>query len=564
MRAHLLCDTIVPLFGFAASPRSPSSDDRLAPQPWTAGRKANVPALSLRPPGATRSKWRSSSETTNGDGNDSAKFGVLAAGGAAGASLGLDPAPSAALETAEITWTSSDPHLSGNFAPVGPELDVANLPVTAGHIPPDLSGAYMRNGPNPLFKPIAFAYPMDGDGMIHAVYFDNGRARYRNRFVQTAGLKAERRAGRAIYGSFTHPVPIDPKLLQPGDPPGPFKNGAFISVLQHGGKLLALNEASAAHEMTTELETIGEWKAGTAQPIELGAHNRRHPTTGTLFTLTYSVVQPVVDFHLIDAGGTLAKAFSVNLAAPTMIHDFVLTERHIVLLACPAVFDLDAARQGQPLMQWRPGLGTRIGLIALDGSSTQWVDADPFFVFHFANAFERTGQIVIDYVRHERLALGYSPQVHKPPTLHRMTIGVGASKASDHEVAPLVTEFPRVNDALDALPTRFVYLPTLTDRLREPNPPAATFNAMLKINSETGDVVRHDFGNKIAGEATFIPRGRRAEDDGYLAVFAFDSVNRTSDLVLLDAAHIDADPVAVIRLPQRVPQGLHGNWIPKA
>ena len=53
----------------------------------------------------------------------------------------------------------------------------------------------MRNGPNPLFKPIAFAYPMDGDGMIHAVYFDNGRARYRNRFVETRSLAVERRAG---------------------------------------------------------------------------------------------------------------------------------------------------------------------------------------------------------------------------------------------------------------------------------------------------------------------------------------------------------------------------------
>ncbi len=88
---------------------------------------------------------------------------------------------------------------------------------------------------------------------------------------------------------------------------------------------------------------------------------------------------------------------------------------------------------------------------------------------------------------------------------------------------------------------------------------------MMKVNAETGDVVRHDFGNRVAGEAAFIPRGRNgAEDDGYLAFYAFDPVARTSDLVLLDAAHVDAEPVAVIRMPQRVPQGLHGNWIPKA
>lgn len=222
-------------------------------------------------------------------------FNGLLAAGASAAGFGLGFKSAAALESAEIGWRSDDPHLSGNFAPVGPELNVDNLPVIAGRIPPDLAGAYMRNGPNPLFKPIAFAYPMDGDGMIHAVYFNNGRARYRNRFVQTPGLVAERRAGRAIYGSFTHPVPIDPKLLQPGDPQGPFKNGAFINILQHAGRLIALDEATTSFEMTMELETVGEWKAGTDHPIQLGAHNRRHPKTGALFTLAYSTQKPAVD-----------------------------------------------------------------------------------------------------------------------------------------------------------------------------------------------------------------------------------------------------------------------------
>src|SRR5689334_2956792 len=99
-------------------------------------------------------------------------FGGLASGALA-AGLGFGGLTgSSALESDGITWVSDDPHLSGNFAPVGPELDVADLPVIAGRIPPDLSGAYMRNGPNPLFKPISYTYPVDGDGMIHAVYLD--------------------------------------------------------------------------------------------------------------------------------------------------------------------------------------------------------------------------------------------------------------------------------------------------------------------------------------------------------------------------------------------------------
>jgi carotenoid cleavage dioxygenase-like enzyme len=498
------------------------------------------------------------------DGITRRRFNELLAAGTAVAGLGLGARPATALETADITWSSDDPHLSGNFAPIGAEIDAVDLPVIAGRIPPELNGAYMRNGPNPLYKPISYSYPMDGDGMIHAVYLANGRARYRNRFVNTHALTAERRAGRAIYGGFLHPAPVDPALVRPIGDPGPFKNGAFINVIQHGGHLLALDEATTGYEITADLDTIGEWKAGTDKPIKLGAHNRRHPKTGALFAIAYSNREPALQIHQIAASGNLANSFSLPLAAPTMIHDFVLTERYIVLLVCPAVFDAEAAKAGKPKLQWQPELGTRIGLIALDGSSALWIDADPFFVFHFGNAFERGGHVFIDYVRHDSLTVGYSAVKQKVPTLHRMDINLATRKISDVQIADMVVEFPRINDALDALPTRFVFLPTLTDTLRLANPPSATFNTMLKVNTETGDMVRHDFGNRIAGEAAFIPRGSSGgEDDGYLAIFAYDPVNRTSDFVLLDAAHMDAEPVAVIRLPQRVPQGLHGNWIPK-
>lgn len=489
------------------------------------------------------------------------RFHRLMASSAAALALGVPP--SMALETADLTWTSDDPHLSGNFMPVGPEPTVDDLQVVAGAIPPDLSGAYMRNGPNPQFKPLAYAYPMDGDGMIHAVYFDNGKARYRNRFVLTAALLAERRVGHAIYGSTMHPVPIDPSILQPGDPPGPFKNGCYISVLKHGGKLLALHEASPCYEVTEELDTVGPWTAGTAKPVELGAHNRLHPKTGELFTLAYEIMKPVVDFNVIDPAGRVARSFSVELAAPTMIHDFVLTEQFIVLFACPAVFDVEAAKQGKGLLQWKPELGTRIALIALDGSAVRWVETDPFFVFHFANAFERGGRVVVDHVQYDKLGLGYGSGVHKAPMLHRLTIDLASGKVADSQVSDLTTEFPRIDDRLNALPSRFIYLPTVTDTLDKASQTTAAFNCMMKIDGETGTIVKHDLGNRIAGEAVFIPRGTESEDDGYVTFFVYDVAAKTTDLFLMDAKAIDGDPVAVIRMPQRVPQGLHGNWIAK-
>jgi carotenoid cleavage dioxygenase len=145
-----------------------------------------------------------------------------------------------------------------------------------------------------------------------------------------------------------------------------------------------------------------------------------------------------------------------------------------------------------------------------------------------------------------------------------MSIDPRGRKISSAAIADLAVEFPRVNDTREARPTRFIYLPTLTGSLKLPHPPDDTFNTLLKIDAETGAVTRHDFGHQIAGEAVFIPRGGNREDDGYLAAFTFDPASRTSNFVLLDAAHVGADPIAVVRLPQRVPQGLHGTWIPKA
>ncbi|WP_181832922.1 carotenoid oxygenase family protein [Bosea caraganae] len=463
------------------------------------------------------------------------------------------------LVTADITWTSDDPHLSGNFASIGPEIEARDLPVIFGRIPPELSGAYMRNGPNPLFKPLSYFYPMDGDGMIHAVYLDNGKARYRNRFVATASLAVEKRANQAVYGSFAHPVPVDPTLLRPGDNPGPFKNGAFINILQHGGHLLALNEATTCYEMTMELDTIGEWTAGTGAPISLGAHNRKHPRTGSLFALAYTWRNPVVQFHEIDASAKLVRSFSLTMSEPTMIHDFILTERYIVLVAGPVVFDVQAAQSGQSMLQWRPSMGTRIAVVPLDGGDPVWLQADPFFVFHFANGFERGGDIVIDYVRHHDFG---GPAGTTP--LHRLEIDLASRRIRDTALAALTVEFPRINEAREALRSRYVYVPTLSDSLRIPSPPSATFNTLLKVDTETGESARHDFGNHIVGEAVFVPRGGQGEDDGYLAIFSYDPVAQTSDFVLLDAARVDSEPVAVVRLPQRVPQGLHGNWIPRS
>ena len=89
------------------------------------------------------------------------------------------------------------PALSGNSAPVLQEDVFDNLTVI-GQVPTDLNGLYVRNGPNAFYPPDWRYHAYDGDGMLHAVKFTNGRVSYRNRWVQTRALQEERAAGHSL------------------------------------------------------------------------------------------------------------------------------------------------------------------------------------------------------------------------------------------------------------------------------------------------------------------------------------------------------------------------------
>ncbi len=461
-----------------------------------------------------------------------------------------------------MTWTSDNPMLSGNFAPVLEELTLEELPVSAGAIPTALDGAYFRNGPNPAFEPLSYTYPYDGDGMVHGVYLQGGKAGYRNRFVETRGLLAERRAGRALYGGVTTPWLTRADLLGPEDDPPPFKNGAFIHVFEQGGKLIAPYEAAPAYALTWDLETLGIWCAGGERPLAMSPHSRRSPITGDRFALAYSADSPEIALHRIDREGLLVETLRTALEHPTMLHDFVLTERFAVVLAGPVIFDLKAAERGGGLIQWRPEIGTKILIWPLDGSPLRRLEAEPFFVFHLANGFEDRGRILLDYVRHPSLRFGVEDaEPSEGPRLHRMEIDLSSGVLKDRRLSERPTEFPRANETFESQATRYTYSAALTG---DEQGPAGTFHAVMRVDGESGEECCRDVGSPI-GEPVFVPNPTKSgEDQGYLALFRYDPDRHASDFLLLDARDIEADPVAVIELPCRVPQGLHGSWVPRA
>lgn len=452
--------------------------------------------------------------------------------------------------------TAQSPFLQGNYAPVRDELDIDDLKII-GEIPKELSGAYMRNGPNPAFAPISYTYPFDGDGMIHAVYLKDGKARYRNRFVQTDGYKVEQRAGKAIYGGLQHLFPPDKKYFANNEEPGMIKNGSYINIIKHGDKLISLYESSYAYEVDNELNTLKKWMPDNNEIIEVGPHPRLDPKTNDRWFLLYHAMPPYLQLYCIDTDSHIKKHFTIDTDRANMIHDFVSTENYLIVFQCPVFFDLGGAQSGGNIIQWRPNAGVKIAIISKHDGSTNWVSvSDAFFVFHFVNAYEKNDDIIIDYVSHEKLDfIDDKFSVGNKTALVRSTIALNDLSVSTSIIDSSDVEFPRFNESLNSMPYQYAYAVK--------NSRKKGYDVLVKYDVDRLEQQNFDFGaSKSIGETIYVPKNNpQSEDDGYLMTFVYCSDTDSSDFVILDAKDITKGPIATVKMPRRIPYGLHGNWI---
>jgi carotenoid cleavage dioxygenase len=79
---------------------------------------------------------------------------------------------------------------------------------------------------------------------------------------------------------------------------------------------------------------------------------------------------------------------------------------------------------------------------------------------------------------------------------------------------------------------------------------------------EKGTAVAHDFADgEMPGECIVLPRpGSSAEGDAWAAIFVHGRNGEGTELVILDVSRFASPPVARIRIPGRVPLGLHAEW----
>jgi carotenoid cleavage dioxygenase len=442
--------------------------------------------------------------------------------------------------------TVENRYLQDNFAPVTEELTVENLPVD-GQIPSELRGRYLRNGPNPIEPDPATYHWFTGTGMVHGIRLEDGRARwYRNRFVR---------------GDNVADAEGVPKL--PGPRHGMGAIGPNTNVIGHAGRTWALVEAGTPPvELTNDLDSVCFSDFDGTLPGGYTAHPKRDPASGELHAVSYYWEWPYLQYTRLGVDGRVNKIVNVPVSGGPMVHDVAITESQVVLFDLPVTFNLDAAMAGTAFpYQWNPDYGARVGLLPRDGEAgdVRWCDVELCYVFHPLNAYDLPdGRVVLDVVRHPKMfdkdKLGPNDGT---PTLERWTVDPSAGKVLEERLDDRGEEFPRVDERVVGRRHRYGYAAKV----------GAGFvhGPLLKFDLQAGTTSVHDFGpGRVTGEGVFVPRGPDAgEDDGWVMSIVYDGESDTSDLVLIDAQDFTGPEVASVRLPQRVPVGFHGNWVPE-
>jgi carotenoid cleavage dioxygenase len=439
-------------------------------------------------------------------------------------------------ETTSTLFGSDEFFQRGNYAPVADELTEFDLPVE-GTIPAELDGWYLRNGPNPRQ---ATAHWFTGDGMIHGVRIEGGRAAwYRNRWVRTDSFEKD----SPLYNA------DGTRNLRVAR--------ANTHVVNHAGKTLALVESSLPYQISNDLETLGAYDFGGKLVDSMTAHPKICPTTGELHFFGYgNIFQPHVTYHRADANGELTINRPLDVPALTMMHDFALTAEHVVFMDLPIVFNLDIALEGNGDMpyRWSDDYGARLGVLRRDDpyGDVRWFDIDPCYVFHVANAFDQGNSIVLQAVRYPELWRD-TGGFEADGVLWSWTVDLQTGVVTERQLDDRAVEFPRIDDRLATLPARYAV--------------AVGDGNLIRYDLNSGEAVEHAFGSAESpggpGEAVFVPsaNGPADESSGWYLGYVYDPARDGSDLVVIDASDFASQPVARIKLPQRVPYGFHGNWI---
>lgn len=458
------------------------------------------------------------------------------------------------------------PMLTGPFAPVLEEEVLTNLPVE-GQIPEDLNGVYLRNGPNPRFKPKGLYHPFDGDGMIHAAQFKNGKLTYRNKWVRTEAWRAN-----DVKGEETH-WGIHASLKGRGDMP--MADSANTDIIGHAGKAVATwylaGKAHLIDPITLETIDAADYDAqGSGQGVS--AHPKVDEVTGEMMFFDYFDHAPYMAYGVVDKSGKLVHHVPIALPGSRLPHDMGISENYSILHDLPVYHDEAALAAGRHKIRFNASMKARFGVIPRFGKADQikWFEFSPCFLYHVINCWEEDDEVVMTAcrfmpVQDESGNIDEAATANKIARLgmearlwqYRMHLKTGKGTEMCLN-ADYNCEFPSYNTSRTGRRSEFAYLV-------DHNPKTLHWTGIRKFNTDTGE----SLGNWSDGpsdcwysEPWFAPADNpRSEDHGYVIAFMWNNKTKLQELQVFNALEVSRGPVARVKMPHPIPVGFHACWM---
>lgn len=449
--------------------------------------------------------------------------------------------------------------LQGIWEPLPLECDV-NDPIVIGKIPKELNGTFYRNGPNPQYVYSDKYHMFEGDGMLHAITFHQGTVKYLNRWIRTERFLAERHARKSLFGGMRDLMYCDESVKNCS------RNTANTNVIWHHNQLLALNEGSLPFKIDKNDITQGDvYTFNLMLDRTMMAHPKIDPVSGEL--LFYSYFGPDFRYFISDRQGKISYQKTLSMPFNCMMHDFAITENFSILPLFPLTWNFQRVMQGEPIFKWEPQLNTRFGILPRYGNEKNiiWFEDEAALGFHVVNAYEKKDKIIlemviIDDIPENTHAFG-DDNVSYINYLTRWIFDLKKRKITKERLDSKNVEFPRIDERFTGRRSHHAYMNSTQDE-KLPH----LFDSIVHYDMRTNSKQIHHFGKgSFPLEPIFVPRSKNSfEGDGFLLSYVYRENEKRSDLVILDAQHVDDEPIAVVQLPHRVPFGFHGCWVEKA
>jgi len=450
------------------------------------------------------------------------------------------------------------------------------MPLLEGALPLGLEGTLYRNGPGIYTRDGKTKTTLiDGDGMIRSYRFTNGEVHFSNKFVKTKKYLEEEAAGRFLYPSWSTKVSNRPFRNFPGSY---CKGGtADINVIKLNDRLFALAEGAVDGTWELDPNSLETVKQSNIDPelrnTFLGAHPK-HDQIRNEWVFVGLKSGPIfsIEINVFDQSGKVKKHGRIRHLQHRFIHDFFLTEKHIVINLQPlkiSVLNLLTESTIRNSMHWEPGLGNEVIIIDRHTLEEKFrIQSEGRFMWHSINAFEMGDEIIADFVGYEQLTHFLGPQAMLKTAMHdrigtreagkirRYRINTQSRQLREELLFDCDNELPAINPTFLSKPNRFAYAGLSS-------PQALWPNGMSSFDLKTGLEAHYFFEEEVyVSEPIYLDQkaSLQNENAGYLAVDSYDPRCSTTQMNLFKADRLSDGPIAIFDLGHRMPVGLHGSW----